>query len=107
MAMTDEQKIAYIKSVLGDSSIDDSLLTNLLLEAKESIMLRIYPIGDIPTEAIMPTKYDILQCKLVVRYYSRMGSEGELIHNENGINRTYGSVDDEDLLSEVTQKVRL
>lgn len=107
MAMTDAQKISYIKSVLGDSSIDDSLLLNLLLFAKESIMLRIYPIGDIPTEAEMPTKYDILQCKLVVRYYSRMGSEGELIHNENGINRTYGSVDDEDLLSEVTQKVRL
>ena len=44
----------------------------------------------------------MLQVKLAVRYFLRRGGEGETRHSENGIDRTYGSVNDEDLLSEVT-----
>lgn len=111
--MTNEQKIARVKALLGN---DDEATTELveiyLDEAKSSIMHRLYPFK-IPTMTVegeivemdMPSRYDILQCKLAVRYFLRRGAEGEKNHNENGINRTYGSVNDEDLLCEVMQIV--
>ena len=49
----------------------------------------------------MPSEYDVLQCQLAARYFLRRGGEGEVTHSENGINRTYGSVNDSDLLQEI------
>ena len=49
----------------------------------------------------IPTDYDVLQCQLAARYFLRRGGEGEVTHSENGINRTYGSVNDSDLLQEI------
>jgi hypothetical protein len=40
-----------------------------------------------------------LQIRLAVVMYNKRGAEGEKSHNENGINRTYESV--EELLKEV------
>jgi hypothetical protein len=53
----------------------------------------------------VPEKYEMLQCELATRYLQRRGGEGEITHNENGINRTYGSVNDSDLLQEVMQVI--
>ena len=36
---------------------------------------------------------------------ARRGGEGEISHSENGISRTYGSVDDEDILGRLTPYV--
>ena len=47
-------------------------------------------------------RYEMLQVKLATRYFLRRGGEGEIRHSENGIDRTYGSVNDEDLLMEIT-----
>ena len=49
----------------------------------------------------------MLACKLAYRYFFRRGSEGEQIHNENGIHRHYGSVNDEDLLREIMPYVQV
>lgn len=107
MAMTDEQKIEYIKATLGDSTITSVIANPFLVKAESSIFNRMYPTGKPSTVTEIPAQYEVLQCDLAVRYISRMGAEGEVAHNENGINRTYGSVNDSDLLGEVMQIVRV
>lgn len=111
--MTDEQKIARVKALVNnDADATTELVTIYLDEAKSSIMHRAYPFK-VPTHTVdgqqveidMPSRYDNLQCKLAMRYFLRRGAEGEKSHNENGINRSYGSVNDEDLLCEVMQIV--
>lgn len=98
--MTLADKITMVQTLVNDSAATDALVTVYLNDAKSSIFLRLYPFG-IPTGADVPSQYEVLQCKLAARYFLRRGAEGEVTHNENGINRTYGSVNDEDLLSQI------
>ena len=106
--MTDAEKIELIKGLLGDSTITSVMATPFLIEAKADIFTQMYPTGNRPsTVTEVPQEYEILQCKLASRYYSRMGAEGEIIHNENGINRTWDSVDDADLLCKIMQVIRV
>ncbi|MCQ2544310.1 MAG: hypothetical protein MJ126_09120 [Lachnospiraceae bacterium] len=108
MAMTEAEKREYIKTMLDDSTIADSLADMALLEAKENIFMRMYPTGNKPADVTeVPERYAILQCKLACRYIVRIGAEGEIAHNENGINRTYHSTDDRDLLADVMQVIRI
>lgn len=100
--MTYEQKIARVRDLVGDSNAE---VGAYLESAKSAILSRAYPYDASHTE--VPAQYDDLQCRLASRYYFRAGGEGEIKHSENGVNRTYGSVNDEDLLSEVIQYARL
>lgn len=100
--MTNEEKITYTKFLCGDDAeATDALVGNLLTEAKLAILQRRYPFG-LPDDADVEPRYEGIQCKLASRYFYKRGAEGETAHNENGINRTYGSVNDEDLLMEIT-----
>lgn len=112
--MTDAEKIARVKVLVdNDAEATDNLIQIYLDDAKATIMHRVYPFriptvtddNGTETEVSMPGRYDILQCKLASRYFLRRGAEGEKTHNENGINRTYGSINDEDLLMEVVQVI--
>lgn len=102
--MSEEKKIDYVKSMIDDTAITDELITVYLDIAKADILSRMFPFG-VPEDTDMPTRYDILQTKLAARYIMRRGAEGELSHSENGISRSYKSVNDEDLLMEVMQQV--
>lgn len=106
--MTSAEKIAYVQAMVDDPEATDALVSVYLTKAKGAIFKRMYPIGGKPESAIdVPERYEELQCDLAARYFLRRGGEGESIHNENGIMRHYGSVNDEDLLMEVTQVIRL
>ena len=100
--MTTAEKIARVKLLLdNDTSASDSLVTIFLDDAESAILNRIYPFG-IPEDVTeVPTRYESIQCKLAQRYFLRRGAEGEIVHNENGVNRTYDSVDDEDLFKTI------
>lgn len=97
--MTTAEKIAMVKVMVDDSDADDALITVYLEDAKAAMLRRRYPFG-IPDGADITD--EMLQVKLASRYYLRRGGDGEKAHNENGINRTYGTVNDEDLLMEIT-----
>ena len=106
--MTAEEKITRVKTLLGnDEEATDTLVAVYLDDAKEAILNRRYPFGA-SYDAEVPKQYENAQCKLAARYFLRRGAEGELIHNEDGVHRHYGSVQDEDILMEVMQiaKVR-
>lgn len=104
--MTDAQKVEYTKELCGDPEATEVLVTTLLTKAKYAILQRRFPFGQ-PETAEVEAQYEGLQCELAARYFFKRGAEGETGHNENGINRTYGSANDEDLLMEITPKAKL
>lgn len=101
--MTTAEKINIVRSLIGnDQSATDTDIAVYLDDAQEAILNRRYPFG-VPDSAVVPAAYERTQCKLAARYFFRRGAEGEKAHNEDGVNRTYGSVNDEDLLMEIIQ----
>ena len=110
--MTTSEKITMVKTLVNDSTLTDAFVTVYLDKASSAIRNRMYPFelpidkttGE-PITFSVPAKYEILQCDLACRYILRIGGEGELSHKENGIDRTYGTVNDEDLLKEVMQVI--
>lgn len=109
--MTNAEKISTVKTLVNDSSLSDEFVTVYLTKAEYAIRNRMYPFSlpkDEQGEEItfeVPAKYEMLQCELACRYILRRGGEGESAHSENGISRTYGSVNDDDLLMEVMQVI--
>lgn len=104
--MTDAEKITYVKVFASDDSLSDDLVSAYLADAKAAILRRRYPFG-IPNDADVEPIYEMLQVKLAARYIFRIGSEGETEHREDSVQRIYGSVNDEDLLMEVTPYAKL
>lgn len=100
------QQVAIVQGLIGDvpEKDNETLIETYLAKAKEAILRQMHPFG-FDEEAEVPYQYAMLQCELASRYILRRGAEGETSHNENGINRTYKSVDDSDLLSQVMQIV--
>lgn len=104
--MTDAEKIAIVKTLVeNDAAATDALVTVYLADAESAILRRRYPFA-VPASYDL-SAYEMLQCKLAARYFLRRGAEGEKTHNENGVNRSYGSVNDEDLLCEVIQVAKV
>lgn len=89
--MTDAQKLARVKLLLGISSTDeDELLSGYLDLAKELIIDHMCSVAkpSAPMLAV-PSKYDGVQIMSVMAGYNLIGAEGEVIHNENGVHRHF------------------
>ena len=85
-------KLEQLKSLLGISGTDeDALLLTLLSISAQKILDRVYPYN--PTVTEVPTRYETKQVEIAVYLYNKRGAEGQISHNENGINRTYESAD--------------
>ena len=88
---------------LRTGETDENLLNDLIETAKNAILSRRFPYGELP-DAVEP-RYEDLQFRIALDLYNKQGAEGEKVHNENGISRTFESswISDQ-LLSEVTPK---
>ncbi len=105
--MTDAEKLTYTTALCdNDPEATEALVSTLLKEAKLAILVRRFPFG-FTEDTEVETRYEGLQCKLAARYFFKRGAEGEKTHNENGINRSYDSSNEEDLLQEVTPKAKV
>lgn len=104
--MTDLEKLAQIKLLLGEggSLPSDTTLNGYIGLAKQEILNWMYSqIGGVPTEVTdVPTKYEVTQIYAVVAGYTHAGAEGEKVHNENGINRSFST---NDMLDYIHQNV--
>ena len=100
--MTTEEKITRVKALLNnDPTATDELVSVFLDDAKSEILNVRYPFGIPEIVSDVPSQYEYSQCKLAARYFARMGADGEQIHNEDGVHRHYGSVDDIDILEKI------
>lgn len=101
--MTDAQKIAMVQTLVqNDGDATDAIVAVYLQLALNKMLERLFPYDSTKTVSDIPERYETIQCELAARLYLRRGGEGETSHEENGVNRAYGSVDDEDILSRLT-----
>lgn len=85
--MTREDLETKLSVITGETD-DDVLLTYLDIAAQK-IIERCYPFDTSKNE--VPEKYQMTQLEIAVYLLNKRGAEGETVHNENGINRTYES----------------
>ena len=105
--MTEVEKLAMLRVMVGqpnEGDWSDDVLTSYLAIAGRKIINRAYPYDD--TVEDVPRRYGYLQCDIAAYLLNRRGSEGQLVHTENGISRSYESADvPESMLSEVIPHV--
>ena len=107
-AMTEAEKIAMVKVLVeNDSEATDATITVYLSLAVRKMLERLYPFDTDKEASDLPERYDTLQCELAARLFLRRGSEGETNHEENGVNRNYATVDDDDILCRLTPFVKV
>lgn len=101
--MTSAEKITMVKTLVeNDSTATDEIVTVYLNLACSTMLKRLYPLHPEKMTEALPVIYETDQCELAARYFLRRGAQGETNHEENGVNRTYGSVNDEDILQRLT-----
>ena len=88
--MTKAEKLQLLKAMVGESDTEEVLLAYLNI-AGSKIINRAYPYNSEVTE--VPVRYEFLQCEIAAYLMNKRGAEGQLIHSENGISRSYGSAD--------------
>lgn len=98
--MTDNMKVQMVQRLISDVTVTEDLVSDYLTLAADKIIQRVWPFGGAPAE--FPPRYDLIQVQLTVRLIARRGGEGEISHTESGISRGYDSVDDEDILRQLT-----
>ena len=88
--------------VENDAEATDPIIAVYLNLACNAMLERLYPYDANKTSADIPERYETIQCELAARYFLRRGGQGEINHEENGVNRQYASADDEDILRRLT-----
>ena len=95
--MTCGEKAAVVRGMIDGDYVSWEQINAYLLLAESRIKNAVWPFGGAPET--LEAKYDSAQCELAVRMIARRGGEGEVAHSENGVSRSYASVDDADILS--------
>lgn len=101
--MTDLDKVKMVQTLVeSDPTATSDVVAVYLNLACNAMLERLFPFDSAKTAEDIPSRYDTIQCELAARYFLRKGGQGEINHEENGVNRQYGSVDDEDILKRLT-----
>ena len=90
--MTNELKIEKLKVLISPDTASDELLSYLLEQSEGIILNRRYPFGA-PEGATLSPYYEQIQIRMAVELFSKMGAEGQTMHMENGVSRTWEAGD--------------
>lgn len=95
--MTDVEKLTALKTIMNiesaDTGEDVRLTAYLKMAESEIIAWRWQYVPTIKKPLSIPFEFEQIQIWAVVTGYSMSGAEGEAVHNENGINRTFVCAD--------------
>ena len=106
--MSDAEKVKMVQTLVeNDSDATAETIAVYLSLACSAMLERLYPFDTDKDSSDLPVRYASLQCELAARYFLRRGGQGEINHEENGVNRQYGSVDDSDILNRLTPFVKV
>lgn len=85
-------KLQTLKTLIGvEDDSENDLLLALLSLAEGKILERLYPYDH--SKETLPARYVGKQIEIAVYLYNKQGAEGQTVHSENGISRTYESAD--------------
>ena len=99
--MEDSEKKTYVQAMTDEK--DESVISVFLEIAKSTVLNILYPYETEDDKMVWLKKYDSTQCKIAAYMLNKRGAEGETMHSENGISRTYGNADiPNDLKNEIT-----
>ena len=87
--MTNDEKLAALKAMVGSSDSDEVLSAYLKL-AGGKIIAKAFPYQNDVTE--VPAQYSYLQVEIAAYMLNKRGAEGQTSH-ENGVTRQYESAD--------------
>lgn len=90
--MTNTDKLAKLTLLIAPDTASEELLLHLLEQSEGIVLNRRYPFG-VPEGATIPPYHEQIQLRIAVEIFSKMGAEGQLSHNENGIYRSYEAGD--------------
>lgn len=96
--MTDEEKLAIIKTLLEDGSgympSDETLSAYIALSKSEILAWMYHLVGGVPEDVTeVPTKYETVQIYSVIAGWTHAGAEGQSVSIENGVHRHFEYVD--------------
>lgn len=87
--MTDEEMVAAVKALVGDSRFD-GFVPHYLEIAKGAVVSHLWPYTD-KGWGDVPEKHHARTVEIAVYLVNRRGSEGETSHQESGTSRSYES----------------
>lgn len=101
--MTQSEKVTNVQVLVqNDPRATDGVVSVYLSQAERTLLNHLYrAYGAVPEGATLPAINEWDQCELASRLFLRRGSQAEIEHSEAGYNRTYGSVDDQDILRRI------
>ena len=99
-------QIDDVKALTGETN--ENLIAVYLKQAGDAILNRLYQFDMDNREESVPVRYESLQTRIAVYFINKMGAEGQLIHSENGIYRSFESADvPESMMKFVTPLVKV
>ena len=90
--MTNTEKLERFEVLISPDTASTDLLSFLLEQAEGIVLNRRYPFGS-PENAVVPAVYEHIQLQIAVELFSKMGAEGQVNHQENGVSRAYEAAD--------------
>ena len=88
--MTDDEKLQYLRVLVGNNQSDD-LLTLALSLAEHTIIGKLYPFPIDGTGLTMPSRYDFTQIQVAQYLVENKGTYGLLSHTEQGVTDTFAA----------------
>ena len=96
--MTHLDKLAKLKAISNEKNVE--VLSTFLELAGSKICRKAFPFD--PSQTEVPEQYSALQLEIANYLLNKRGAEGEVMHGENGITRTY---DDGDVPASMMRQV--
>lgn len=90
--MTHNEMIGKLAAMISPDTASDDILLHLLNQAEGIVLNRRYPFGP-PADAVLPVHYEHIALRIAVELFSKMGAEGQVEHNENGVQRKWEAGD--------------
>lgn len=89
--MTDRDKLAMLKALLGETKLDDDALLVYLKMAGNDVIRRCHPSSASIEMHEVPAMYEDIQVQLACNRIVKRGAQGQSSFTDNGVTRVYES----------------